>query len=272
MDAATVKGVIDRLKARGLVKLTKHEVDKRRLLVSLTPEGREAVAAADPGGRDDHRRNRRAALRQGGRDADEAAGKARLSVARTVKPMPHSRSILWRNLHTPGHDVALIAPAPTGWQLSGMAAFLAAEGPVAVDYAVEIDEAWCARRGNVAGIAGGRRFSHSIERTPDGWMLDGRHQGLPHIVDLDFGFTPATNFQQLSRIGLAVGERAAFSVAWFDIGRETLVELPQIYERLDERLYAYQSPSNDYEAMLAMDESGFVRTYPELWQMEEQPA
>ena len=39
MDAATVKGVIDRLKARGLVDLTKHDADKRRLMVSLTTEG-----------------------------------------------------------------------------------------------------------------------------------------------------------------------------------------------------------------------------------------
>ena len=43
MDAATIKGVIDRLKARGLVHLTKHEVDKRRLQVSLTAEGRQVV-------------------------------------------------------------------------------------------------------------------------------------------------------------------------------------------------------------------------------------
>jgi MarR family transcriptional regulator, lower aerobic nicotinate degradation pathway regulator len=43
-----VKGVIDRLKARGFVELTRHEVDKRRLLVSLTPEGREAVERLIP--------------------------------------------------------------------------------------------------------------------------------------------------------------------------------------------------------------------------------
>ena len=48
MDAATVKGVIDRLKARGLVELTKHEADKRRLLVSLTAEGRETVERLIP--------------------------------------------------------------------------------------------------------------------------------------------------------------------------------------------------------------------------------
>lgn len=38
-DAATIKGVIDRLKARGLVTLSQHGGDKRRLVVSLTDEG-----------------------------------------------------------------------------------------------------------------------------------------------------------------------------------------------------------------------------------------
>jgi DNA-binding MarR family transcriptional regulator len=48
MDAATVKGVIDRLKARGLVALSRHEGDKRRLLVSLTSQGRGAVLSLIP--------------------------------------------------------------------------------------------------------------------------------------------------------------------------------------------------------------------------------
>ncbi|WP_027167099.1 MarR family transcriptional regulator [Mesorhizobium sp. WSM3224] len=48
MDAATVKGVIDRLKARGLVEVSKHEVDKRRLLVNLTPQGRAAIERLIP--------------------------------------------------------------------------------------------------------------------------------------------------------------------------------------------------------------------------------
>lgn len=43
MDAATIKGVIDRLKARGLVDITRHEIDRRRLMVSLTAAGREAL-------------------------------------------------------------------------------------------------------------------------------------------------------------------------------------------------------------------------------------
>ncbi len=43
MDAATVKGVIDRLKARGYVDLGRHDADRRRLMVSLTEDGKRAV-------------------------------------------------------------------------------------------------------------------------------------------------------------------------------------------------------------------------------------
>jgi DNA-binding MarR family transcriptional regulator len=48
MDAATIKGVIDRLKARGLVEVTKHAVDKRRLMVRLTEAGCALVARLVP--------------------------------------------------------------------------------------------------------------------------------------------------------------------------------------------------------------------------------
>ena len=48
MDAATIKGVIDRLKVRGLVEVGKHEVDKRRLMVGLTEAGHAAIARLVP--------------------------------------------------------------------------------------------------------------------------------------------------------------------------------------------------------------------------------
>lgn len=43
MDAATIKGVIDRLGRRGLVEMRRDEDDRRRLMVRLTPQGRTAL-------------------------------------------------------------------------------------------------------------------------------------------------------------------------------------------------------------------------------------
>jgi DNA-binding MarR family transcriptional regulator len=51
MDAATIKGVIDRLKGRGLVELNAHSEDRRRLMVSLTAAGRETVERLVPAAR-----------------------------------------------------------------------------------------------------------------------------------------------------------------------------------------------------------------------------
>jgi DNA-binding MarR family transcriptional regulator len=48
MDAATIKGVIDRLTKRGLTETRPDTEDGRRLLVALTEAGRETVERASP--------------------------------------------------------------------------------------------------------------------------------------------------------------------------------------------------------------------------------
>ncbi len=87
------------------------------------------------------------------------------------------------------------------------------------------------------------------------------------MVDLDFGFTPATNMLQLSRIALKPGQRADFPVAWLDLDSVSLIELPQIYERRSEATYWYAAPTVPYQALLEIAPSGFVQSYPGLWRL-----
>jgi hypothetical protein len=55
--------------------------------------------------------------------------------------------------------------------------------------------------------------------------------GLDGCIDLDFGFTPATNLLHLRRTGLAEGQEADVNVAWFDVPAGALTMLPQRYKR-----------------------------------------
>lgn len=48
MDAATIKGVVDRLTRRGLTETRPDPEDSRRLLVALTDEGRARVLKLEP--------------------------------------------------------------------------------------------------------------------------------------------------------------------------------------------------------------------------------
>jgi uncharacterized protein len=176
---------------------------------------------------------------------------------------------IWRRLDTPGHDAALLTPSDDGWSLRGAAVFNHARGPACVNYGVDLDTSWRTRRGTVQGFVGGRRFEHLISRDADGWRLDGvLVDGLAHLSDLDYGFTPATNLQQLRRLSLAPGQAAELAVVWFDVDADSLTQLPQRYERRSETSYWYAAPSVPYEGLLELAENGFAQTYPGLWRME----
>ncbi|MCP3476733.1 MarR family transcriptional regulator [Bradyrhizobium sp. CCGUVB1N3] len=48
MDAATIKGVVDRLESRRLVNRRQDQADTRRMILSLTREGKQLVAGVQP--------------------------------------------------------------------------------------------------------------------------------------------------------------------------------------------------------------------------------
>lgn len=52
MDAATIKGVADRLRRRGLVAAVPDAEDRRRIVLDLTQEGRQVVMEAMDAGRE----------------------------------------------------------------------------------------------------------------------------------------------------------------------------------------------------------------------------
>jgi hypothetical protein len=177
---------------------------------------------------------------------------------------------LWRRLDTPGHDACRLDRTADGWLLAGTAVFRHDGAPARLDYELACDEAWRSRRGAVRGWLGARRVDRVMERSDTGgWTLDGAAApGLEALVDLDFGFTPATNLPQLRRVALGVGDAADVTVAWFDVDEPALRVLPQRYERRSVEGYWYESPTSSYAALLEVTPGGFVRVYPDLWEEE----
>jgi uncharacterized protein len=174
----------------------------------------------------------------------------------------------WMTLDRPGHDAALLRPNRDGWLLQGAAAFDREGGAVAVAYRVEVDARWETRRGLISGFFGDQTIAHEIRRDNGGWRLNGAAvEGLDRLVDLDFGFTPATNVLQLSRVALKPGQSAEVPVVWFDLDSASLAELPQTYERRSETSYWYEAPTVPYQGLLEIAPNGFVRSYPDLWRL-----
>jgi hypothetical protein len=178
-----------------------------------------------------------------------------------------SNAAFWRRLDTPGHDACRLTRTTVGWRIEGSTVFRYEGAPASLAYEVSCRDDWQTHNGQVHGWVGESQVAVTIERIPDlGWALNGTEMpGLDDCIDLDFGFTPATNLLQLRRIALAVGDGADVPVAWIDLPDWTLLRVHQRYERIAERRYAYRSPSFDYSAVIEVDDVGFARTYPDLW-------
>ena len=175
---------------------------------------------------------------------------------------------LWKRIDVAGHDAALLRENGDGHHLTGTAVFEHEGRPGGFNYSVEIEPGWTTKSGRITGFVAGEMVDITIERRAEGWYLNGEPQGLGHLVDLDYGFTPATNLQQIQRLRLPVGGRVDNNVAWFDVCSTRLIELPQIYEKRDDVTYSYEGPMFGYKAVLTLDASGFAREYPGLWEIE----
>jgi hypothetical protein len=178
-------------------------------------------------------------------------------------------SILWRRLDVPGHDACRLERNASAWQLDGSAVFRLEDGrPAALNYRVRCDLHWHAQWGTVRGWVGDSAVDVSIARDAHGhWKLnDEAVPDLSHCVDLDLGFTPATNLLQLRRLNLAQGEGADAPAAWLDVeGGGGLSELMQRYQRTGDGSYAYVSKRFDYAETLGVNGDCFVHDYPRLW-------
>ena len=70
---------------------------------------------------------------------------------------------------------------------------------------------------------------------------------------------------QLNRTTPAVGVATDIPVAWLHIDSGDLLYLPQRYERRAAHIYFYSAATLGFTAELAVDDDGFVRSYPGLW-------
>ena len=179
-------------------------------------------------------------------------------------------SILWRSIVFPGHEACRLVSPEAGWQLEGTAVF-SHEGQVCrLNYQVLCDPAWHTVAAKVEGWLGSEMIDIQVktDRKGDWWLNDAEQPDVMGCTDIDLNFSPSTNLLPIRRLGLAIGQAAEVKAAWLRFPDFRLEPLPQVYRRLDETTYRYESAGGRFVADLQVDASGFVLDYPGLWQKE----
>ncbi len=176
-------------------------------------------------------------------------------------------AILWRRLDKPGYEYARLSWIGNQWQLTGVAVFQHEQQPCRLDYAVVCDGQWLTRTGRVTGWIGDQAVDVNVSVDASGaWHVNGIEcRDVAGSFDLDLNFSPSTNLLPIRRLNLSVGEQAKVKAAWLRFPGFTLEPLEQVYRRVDNVLYRYESAGGKFVAELKVNALGLVTVYPEVW-------
>ena len=189
-----------------------------------------------------------------------------------MKPFPSESRMRWRRIDVPGREEARIQQTVEGWRLTGELDVNEASVRAQLSYVIECEPDWRTRRAIVTGAAVEAPIRFEFAADGDGhWTLNGAPLPLVEgALDIDLGFTPATNLLPIRRLDLAVGERADVRTAWVRFPELQVETLEQSYQREAARVFRYDAlvDGERFHARLDTDEFGRVLLYEGLWEAE----
>jgi hypothetical protein len=178
--------------------------------------------------------------------------------------------ILWRSAELESAERFTGVRTPDGWRFDGMVVLPVDGEPAQISYRVDLDGAWRTRRADVVVERHGDDRRIILDADGEGaWTIDGTEvDALAGCLDVDLGFTPATNTLAIRRLvdagGIEVGATRSVAVAW--------LLFPELVVRRSEQSYTWLAPdrwgfrTGDFSAELAVDPDGYVLRYgDDLW-------
>ena len=190
----------------------------------------------------------------------------------TLPPFPTTSRMRWRRLDVPGREEARVDRTATGWRLTGELDVEEPSATARLSYEIDCDPEWRTRRAVIEGDVGGVPIRFAVAADGAGhWTRD--DMPLPELagaLDVDLGFTPATNTLPIRRLALAVGESAPVRSAWLRFPELRLELLEQTYTREGEKRFRYRAlvDGEPFVARLDTDAFGRVLHYEGLWEAE----
>lgn len=159
----------------------------------------------------------------------------------------------------------VLSPVSEGQRLTGTTLILHNGARVEIEYTVDTNSDWSTRHASIDIPALATSFDVRVE-SGDHWFIDGDHRtDLDGCVDIDLGWTPATNTLPIRRLRYATGIPRTIRAVWLRWPELLFVPAEQTYTRQSDDRWTYES--GDFAADLAIDEHGVVLTYgdPPIW-------
>src|SRR5215510_4241532 len=179
-----------------------------------------------------------------------------------------SRVVLWRSVDGNSMDHVGLWRTAKGYLLKGVVVGMLEDSqPILAKYEVYCDDHWRTERVEVERQIGKDSRHSSLAVEGPGLWRDhtGSLLSLSECIDVDLEITPATNTLPIRRMKLEIGDSRQVTAAWVRTRDLSVQPLSQVYTRIDDRRYRYES-STGFSAEITVDDLGLVVTYPDGWE------
>lgn len=157
-----------------------------------------------------------------------------------------------------------LASTDTGYRLTGAVRVIREETPIEIAYRVDCAPDWTTRSAMVEIPA--LEIDLRLWLDAGSWTVDGEHRpDLDGCIDVDLGWTPATNTLPIRRLDIGADVSQTIRAAWLRWPELVVLPSDQTYTRRSDRVWTYAS--GEFSAELEVDEHGVVVDYgrPPIW-------
>ena len=179
-----------------------------------------------------------------------------------------NRNITWKGFEHESLENCAIHVSPDSIHITSFIIGKFEKLPFRIEYKIEVSHEWETRSFEIVTTL--KNSFSKITYTSDkdrNWFVDGKIEpGLAGCFDIDISATPFTNTLAINRLNLIQGQPRIIDVVYVDIFEKSIHVEKQRYERLADSKIKFTQISNGFEAVISVNDQGFVTSYPELFE------
>lgn len=138
-----------------------------------------------------------------------------------------------------------------------------------VDYTIRTSRNWTVNYVFIHAQIDDSAWNITLEKKIGKWLLNNKpNEMLEKIPFIDISLTPFTNTLPINRLQLKNNEQQVIDVIYFDILKNEINSLKQIYTCLGNNTFLYQNYDESFSTEITVDETGLVIHYPGLFEMK----
>ncbi len=175
--------------------------------------------------------------------------------------------ILWRGLLYKSLEHCKIQKQDDGFNVESVIIGHYQHQVYKIDYLIRVNEDWSARGFEIRSEIEGVEAPIAGSKTGEDWLVNGTvRPDLRGLLYIDISLTPFTNSLPVNNLRLEVGQSQDIKVLYVDVLNNEIKAVSQRYLKKGKDLYLYENLAKNFSATIKVDEHGFVKDYPELFE------